>query len=112
MSLELLKRTAAFLQTALRVESGVIVSTPDAKLAVFHSLERDICAEIRRQEAESFERIVIRQCGRGCRVWKGDAMVFDGGRIEAKREAMRLHAETGLPVFNVKKSGAIVPIQF
>lgn len=54
------------------------------------------------------KNVIIRQTVGGCQVWHGDRQVFAGGRVAAKCEAKRLHDQTGDPVFNYKKSGALV----
>lgn len=56
--------------------------------------------------------IEIRQRGNTCEVVAGGESKFTGGRVEAKRRAEKLHRLSGWPVFNVKKGGTRVPVNY
>jgi hypothetical protein len=54
------------------------------------------------------KNIAIKQDGRHCGLWHGDELILIAGRVEVKRRAKALHLQTGDPVYNIKKGGALV----
>ena len=49
--------------------------------------------------------IIIKQPAKKTQVWLDSELKFEGGRVAAKKFAVSLKEKTGLPLYNIKKSG-------